>query len=67
MRHRIQAHPTHEPGGVIAQPVRDIRMHELMDRDAEEDGDHETKEECWLLRGALDRRDQPAGQPGVSQ
>jgi len=67
MRHRVQAHPAHEPGGVVAQPVRGVRVHELVDGDAQKDGDDEAHEPDRILSRPLDRRDQAAAQPGVRQ
>src|SRR5207247_7398949 len=65
--HRIEAQPAHEARGVVAEARRRIRVHELVDGDAEEDRDDESDERDGVLRGPLDGSQEPAGEPPVEQ
>ena len=55
MREGVQAHPAQLPAGVVTEPVRRVRVHELMDRDPEHDREEEPDERDRIARRVPDR------------
>jgi len=67
VRHRVQAQSAEQARGVVAEARRRVRVHEFVDGDPKEDRDHESDERDGVLRGSLDRRDEPTRDPPVQE
>src|SRR5439155_26711939 len=61
-RHGVEAHQAYQTSGVVAEAVCGVRVHELVDRDAEDDRHDETNEADGVVRRVADRRRQSAGE-----
>src|SRR5712692_2895730 len=67
VRHRVQAEATEKPRRVVTEAMRGVRVHELVHRDAEDQGDDPCDEADRIPRRVLNRRHERAAHEAIQQ